>query len=225
MYVVDNTEETEKNFERLRDDLLRHLEKQKSWGKEIPLPWLRLKADIFDEARKRNKKHLSLEKIWKLVNNDMTSNDVESFLQMQNSLGDFAYFQEFREIVITDPRWLVDKCKALISTHEFINQREGLKDSIRKDLKKGEITEDCLKILWNNDKVIFVTKLLEKFDILIDASDESEHRYIIPCMARSKTHQDQPEGDSIQTPDGKFSAAGVQMFQGRRLEIMSRQPV
>ena len=54
IYVVDNTEETDENFRRLRDDFLRHLEKQKSWGKEIPLPWLSLKADIIEEATKRN---------------------------------------------------------------------------------------------------------------------------------------------------------------------------
>ena len=32
IYVVDNTEETEENFGRLRDDLLRHLEQQNRGG-------------------------------------------------------------------------------------------------------------------------------------------------------------------------------------------------
>ena len=202
IHVVDNTEKTEAHFRKLRDDLLKHLKQQNSWGEKIPLPWLSLKADIIEEATKKNKKHLSLigeiieqakgkfihlEEVWKLAEKyGMNPKEVESFLEMQTTLGDFVYFQEFRETVITDPRWLVDKCKALISTHEFIDERKELKKSIRESLKRGQVTEDDLKVLWNNEKVIFLTKLLEKFDILIDVSNESGHKYIIPCMLRSK---------------------------------------
>ena len=105
---------------------------------------------------------------------------------MQTFLGDFVYFPELRETVITDPRWLVDKCKALILTHEFIDQRVDLKKSIREGLKRGEVSEDDLKVLWNNDKIVYLMKLMEKFDLLVDVSDESEHKYIIPCMLSSK---------------------------------------
>ena len=189
IYVVDNSEETEKNFGRLRNDLLQHLEKQKSWGKSIPLPWLSLKADIIEEATKRKKKHLLLSMVWELAGKyNMNTKDVESFLQMQTFLGDFVYFPspELKETVITDPQWLVDKCKALISTHEFIDQRKDLKKSIQGNLKRGEVSEDGLKVLWNNDNVAYLTKLMEKFDLLVDVSDDSEHKYIIPCMLRSK---------------------------------------
>ena len=118
----------------------------------------------------------------------MNTKEVESFLQMQTFLGDFVHFQvqELREIVITDPRWLVDKCKALISTHKFIDWRQGLKKSIREDLKRGEVTEDNLRVLWNNDEIVYLTKLMEKFDLLVDVSNKSEHKYIIPCMLCSK---------------------------------------
>ena len=189
IYVVDSSEETEENFGRLRNELLRHLEKQKSWGKKVPLPWLSLKADIIEEATERNKKHLPLSKVWELAEKyNMNTKEVESFLQMQTFLGDFVHFQvqELREIVITDPRWLVDKCKALISTHEFIDQRKDLKESIREDLKRGEVSEDGLKELWNNDKVVYLTKLMEKFDLLVNVPDDLEHKYIIPCMLHSK---------------------------------------
>ena len=186
IYVVDNTEETEESFGRLRDDLLQHLEKQKSWGKEIPLPWLSLKADIINKAGTSEKKHLSLETVWELAEKyNMNTKAVDSFLQMQTALGDFVYFPELRETLITDPRWLVDKCKALISTHEFIDEREDLKKRIREDLKR-EVSEDDLKVLWNNDKIVYLIKLMEKFDLLVDVSDESEHKYVIPCMLSSK---------------------------------------
>ena len=187
IYVVENTEDTEENFEKLQDDLLRHLEKQNSWGKEMPLPWLSLKADIINMTRNSAEEHLSLEMVWELAEKyNMNTKAVDSFLQMQTFLGDFVFFQELRETVIIDPRWLVDKCKALISTHEFIEERKDLKKSIRENLKRGEVSEDGLKVLWNNDKVVYLTKLMEKFDLLVDVSDESQHKYIIPCMLRSK---------------------------------------
>ena len=197
-----------KILEELRNDLLRHLEKQKSWGKKIPLPWLSLKADIIEEAKKRDKKHLPLSMVWELAEKyNMKPKEVESFLQMQTFLGDFVHFQELRELVITDPRWLVEKCSSLISAHEFIDQRKELQKSIREDLKRGEITEDGLKVLWNNDEILYLTKLMEKFDLLVDVSNKSTRKYIIPCMLRSKTHQDQSKGHSLQTSDRQFSTA------------------
>ena len=124
IYVVDNTEETEENFGKLRDDLLKHVENQKSWGKKMPLPWFSLKADIIEQP---DRKFIDLEHVWKLAEKyGMNPQKVESFLKMQTTLGDFVYFQELREIVITDPGWLVDKCSALISAHKFIDQRKGL---------------------------------------------------------------------------------------------------
>ena len=189
IYVVDNTEETEENFRRLRDELLRHLEKQNSWSKKMPLPWLSLKADIIEEATARKKKHLLLSIVWELAEKyNMKTKEVESFLQMQTVLGDFIYFSypELTETLITDPRWLVDKCKALISAHEFIDKRIKLKKSIREGLKRGEVSQDGLKVLWDNDEVVYLTKLMERFDLLVDVSNKSEHKYVIPCMLPSK---------------------------------------
>ena len=81
---------------------------------------------------------------------------------------------------------MVDKCQALISAHEFIDKRKELRESIREDLQRGKVSEDGLTVLWNNDKIVYLTKLMEKFDLLVNVSNKSEHKHIIPCMLRSK---------------------------------------
>ena len=132
---------------------------------------------------------MSLDVVWKLAEKyNMNTKAVNSFLEMQSVLGDFVYFScpELKDIVITDPRWLVDKCKGLISTHEFIDEREDLEKSIREGLKRGEVSEDGLRVLWNNDEILYLTKLMERFDLLVNVSDETGHKYIIPCMLPSK---------------------------------------
>ena len=122
----------------------------------------------------------------------MDTNDVESFLERQTTLGDFVYFPGLRDLVITEPKWLVDKCKDLISTHKFIDQRKELPQIIRESLKKGHITENGLKQLWQNDGVVFLIRLMEKFDLLIDVSDHLGRKYIIPCMLESTFYKDLP---------------------------------
>ena len=125
----------------------------------------------------------------------MGTDDVESFLLKQNALGDFTYFSDpkLRDVVISDPKWLVDKCKKLITSREFIDKRDDLSQDIRDCLMKAEMTENDLKDLWDNDGVIFLIRLMEKFDLIVDVSDESGRRYIIPCMLGStKVHNDIP---------------------------------
>ena len=153
IYAVSNTMDSEAEFQELRDQLLKHLTEQDSWGHDMPLTWLKLKADIINKANSTAEKHLRLDEVWKLSHElGMSTTDVKSFLQKQDTLGDFVYFSdpELRDLLITDPTWLVNKCKALITSHEFIDQRTELHQGIRDSLKKGEITEDGLRHLWNN---------------------------------------------------------------------------
>ena len=159
----------------------------------MPVRWLKLKHDIIRKADTRGVKYLHLSEVWELgEQSKMDTNDIESFPERQTTLGDFVYFPRLRDIIITDPRWLVDKCKDLITVHDFIDKRDELPESIRESLKKGEITENGLKLLWKNDGVIFLIRLMEKFDLLVDVTDHFGRKYIIPCMLGSKFYKDVP---------------------------------
>ena len=193
IFTVSNVTDTESDFEKLRDQLLRHLVKQEIWGFKMPVRWLKLKVEIIERSNTKNKKYLPIEEVWELGDTLlMGPEEIESFLQKQTTLGDFIYFPDLRDLVITDPKWVVDKCKALITAREFINQRTELPESIRDSLKKGEITESGLRQLWENHGVVFLIRLMEKFDLIVDVSDESGRKYIIPSMLGSTVQQDIP---------------------------------
>ena len=193
IYAVSNATGTDSDFDDLRDKLLQHLIQQRTWGYNMPINWLKLKHDIITRADGKGAHYLYLNEIWELGEKVMMgTNDIESFLERQTTLGDFLCFPGLRDLVITEPAWLIQKCRDLISTHKFIDQRKELSKIIRESLKKGHITENGLKQLWQNDGVIFLIKLMEKFDLLIDVSDHLERKYIIPCMLGSKFYKDVP---------------------------------
>ena len=193
IHAVSNATGSDRDFEELRDKVLQHLIQQCTWGYEMPLSWLKLKHDIIRKANEKKAQYLHLGEIWELGKELMMDTEkVESFLARQTILGDFVYFPGLRDLVITEPKWLVDKCKDLISTHKFIDQRKELPQSIRESLKKGKITENDLKELSKNYGVIFLIKLMEKFDLLVDVSDGLRRQYIIPCMLGSEVYKDVP---------------------------------
>ena len=192
IHTVSNATGSDSDFDELRDKLLQYLIQQCTWGYDMPINWLKLKHDIIRNTKRKEAQYLHLSEVWELGEKLMMDTyEVESFLERQTTLGDFVYFPGLRDLVITEPKWLVDKCKDLISTRKFINERE-LHPHIRESLKKGIIEENDLKELWKNDGVIFLIRLMEKFDLLVDVSDHLERKYIIPCMLGSKFYKDVP---------------------------------
>ena len=147
IYTVDNKMGSKSEFTRLRSQILQHLTKQETWGMKMPLPWLKLKADIINRASDMEKKYLYLQEVLDLAKQyGMRNIDVQSFLQKQDILGNFIHYTdpELRNIVIIDPQWLIDKCSALITTHEFLDERKHLKTNTPKNVKSGYATEDGL---------------------------------------------------------------------------------
>ena len=192
IHTVSNVAGSDSDFEELRDTLLQHLIQQRTWGYDMPLNWLKLKHDIIIKAERKGVQYLHLSEVWELGEKLMMDTyEVESFLERQTVLGDFVYFSGLRDLVITEPKWLVDKCKDLISTRKFINERK-LPQRIQESLQKGIIGENELKQLWQNDGVVFLIKLMEKFDLLVDVSDGFRREYIIPCMLSSEAQKDIP---------------------------------
>ena len=95
IYAVSNATDSDSDFQELRDQLLEHLAKQDTWGYDMPVRWLKLKADIINNSNRKMEMYLRLEEVWKLGHELRVSTaDVESFLQMQTTLGDFVYFSD-----------------------------------------------------------------------------------------------------------------------------------
>ena len=191
-YVVSNTRGKKGDFEKLKQKLLSHLIKQDSFTKEVPVRWLPLQAAMLSKATNDKKQHLRYFDVKELATkNNIAEEELEDFLETYHSLGAFLYYpnreSDDGNIVITDPQWLPDVCKTLITTHEFLEERKGneMKESIVENLKKGTVTKNDLKELWaDDDEVNLIVRVMKKF-YLIAPLDLAGERFVIPCMLPS----------------------------------------
>ena len=186
IFVVDNKTGDDADFSHLRNELIHHLANQKSWGFEMPISWHKLKADVIKRAQKAGKKYLSLTEVESMATEyGMKKKKVDAFLKVQNSLGEFIHYSSpnLQEIVITDPQWLVDMCKALITHSSFLDTR-NLTSSVLNNLKQGQVTDAGLQELWNGEAVDFPKELLIKFKLIVplNFTKAEGRRYLIPSM-------------------------------------------
>ena len=193
IFEVDNKSGSNQDFRVLKDKLFQRFKKQNSWGYKMPTRWLRLQAKILEKSKKVMKFSTLKEEASKLSFRDV---EVESFLNLHNSIGNLLYFNcttKLKSSIITDPKWLVEKCKDVITHPEFIDKRKSqieIEEEIQEllpildDLKRGLITEKGLELLWKGDEVEFLTELMLDFDLFLPMTESGEpnQRYLIPCM-------------------------------------------
>ena len=195
IFAVDNKTGDRQSFDELRRRLFQSFSKQGSWNKKIPTKWIQLQADITAEKEKANK-YLTLTELKDMgANIGMGEKDIESFIQLHKHVGTFLHFDEdlkpidesdsslkLKDYIITDPQWLVDMCKEVITHPDFLHEKH-FKQAV-KDLKRGTVTEESLIKIWGKDATTFLTKLMLSYDIFIPIADAKEtgQQYLIPCM-------------------------------------------
>ena len=183
IFVIDNKNGNENEFSKLRSKVFEMIVKQKSWGIERPVRWLKLEADILDKASQR--KYLALSDVMVLASVlGIDEVELQSFLKFHHVLGDFIYYVEpgLRKIVITDPQWLADMFKTLITSQGFILER-NISSKICEELKQGRVTLNTLEKIWKGNHVQFLIQLFQHFDLLLPIlSAVDGDMFIIPCM-------------------------------------------
>ena len=188
IYVVDNKYGKESDFGILRSDIFKMISKQKSWGMERPLRWLKLETDILEKAKDENLRYLHVSEIDHLASRyQMKDAEIKSFLQFYHIFGDFVYYPDHAlcDIVIIEPQWLLNSFKALITAHEFLDKRQ-LPDYVLEQLKQGKVSEDGLKVLWGKYYPKVLEELMIKLNLILPLELEAEKkRYLIPCMLPS----------------------------------------
>ena len=190
IYTVDSKSGNESDFQKLRNQLIQYFTEQDSWGKKIPVTWLRLKADMIEMAQQKKLKHLTVADVEILGSQyRMNKNQIESFLTIQNSLGDFVYYPEpeLKGTVILDPQWLVDKYKALITHQKFLDDRK-LSEVTTSNLKEGKVTEKDLEELWKKDEVHFLKSLMVHFNLIVPLNNTiaTGYTFLIPSMVPAR---------------------------------------
>ena len=115
---------------------------------------------------------------------EIENNELDSFLQFHHSMGDLIHFKKFKldHLVITDPQWLVDMLKALVTHHDFLDKRNIESEILEEYKRTGLVTETLLQILWRGNDVQFLTLLLQKFQLLIPIKEGKSTKYLVPSM-------------------------------------------
>ena len=174
IYVVDSKTGTDIEFQNLQNKLFEYLGRQSSCRKQVPIRWIKLKGDVIDKIRKEERRFLNFSSvIGQAKQYGISDTETVSFLRMENTLGNFIYFPdtELKEIIFTDPQWLVDKV-TLITHH----RHAGMQDA-----SCGHITMDALKEVGEGTEVEFLKKLMVKFNLIIPM-DEIGKKYILPSL-------------------------------------------
>ena len=183
IYVVSNKSGNDSEFEHLKNKLFPYLHQQKSWGLQLPVTSMKLKAYMIEKSRKEQRRFLNLAiAMVQAKEYGMNDKDVESFLSNENLLGHFIHYlePELRENVITDPQWVVDKV-TILTTHYKFQQTQGLKSETVHHLLSGQVTKNELKEICEEREDEFVIQLMMHFNLLITLA-ESDQGNIIPSM-------------------------------------------
>ena len=198
IYIVSNKSYNENEFQDLRNNLLQYFSQQSSWGKQMPLKWIKLKAYMIEKTRKEGKGYMTLSSVSSQAKKyGMNDNEIEAFLMIQNSIGDFIYYSdpELREHIITDPKWLVQKVTAFTSHFKFL-EKQGFKYETFNDDKCSHVTTELLNQMWKGIEVEFLKQFFQKVNLIIPM-DELSLMYIIPHMLPQETRNSQ-QGLSVE---------------------------
>ena len=185
IYIVDNPEGTEGDFMQIRNKILAQMTNQKSWGIERPTRWLKLEANILEKAKEFDKPYLHISDVKDLASAfAMSRKELESFLSFHHIFGDLIYYpdKKLSDIVVTNPQWLLDMFKTLITPHELLDRRQ-LKPELLEELKRAIVSEASLNALWEGNDVQFLKDVMIKFDLILPlGSEQMGNEYLIPCM-------------------------------------------
>ena len=187
IYVVDNKSGIEIEFQTLRNKLFPKLRQQRIWGRQMPVRWMKLKADMIEKSQKEEKLMTLANVIGQGKQYGINDKEIESFLRIENILGHFIHYPEpdLREAVIIHPQWIVDKVTTL-TTHQKSVETQMLKPKY--DHKPGQFTRNNLEELWKERNVEYLIQLMVQLNLIIPI-DKSGQIYLIPCMLPQQNSQ------------------------------------
>ena len=167
---------------------------------EVPLIWFNLKECI----KETNNDSLT----WKKLENVAQEVDPQGTLQIKSALnffhavGDFVYFDEMPDCIVSNPQWLINQFTKVIST--------GHKDDPELSEYRAELDEygylrgSLLEKIWpDEDERNQMTKLMERFALLLPVKEylpknidvkrpeKDEKEFLVPCLLPPVKHQNQ----------------------------------
>ena len=160
----------------------------------IPLVWFNLKQQI----QEKGKKTFTLPEVKEMARMIETSAplNINAALSFFHAVGDLVFFEELPKCIVTDPQWLIDQFKKIITIKP---DNEPRCSALRAQLDDyGYLHGELLGEIWPNVKEReHMVELLKKFALLLPVEEywsrnsdlirpenEKEKEYLVPCLLR-----------------------------------------
>ncbi|CAC5424384.1 unnamed protein product [Mytilus coruscus] len=200
-YLVSNTDDTDKDFELLRKQLLVTAQSTTSWNESKPVRWINLEKSLLEEINS-GQFILSKAEILEIATNTnqpiSDPDEIEAFLVYHHGIGTYTYFKDLPDYVVLFPQWLANAFRCIVFADIF-QVEVSIITEWNQFRTTGQLSKNLLDHLFacqsseikeHRDHILAV---MEKFDIIVRpkiklASNKivQESNYFVPCMKRTK---------------------------------------
>ena len=229
VFALSNKERDVDMLTSLRLIILELCQSKPTYGVQKPCTWLKLEADIQKFCSEVGKKYLPLETLLQYASRTfkMSFTELRSFLQFHHHYRNLIFTDNgpnssienpymnvkisdpkmSNSLVVTDPQFLVDRFKEMITLWQF--RQTGhlqleIQREIDRDFERGLISIENLALIWNSmDKkdVENLTGIMVKLNQFIqcDSAVNIPKKYIVPALLPPSGTSELPLGPFEET--------------------------
>ncbi|VDH97865.1 Hypothetical predicted protein [Mytilus galloprovincialis] len=187
----------------LKDELVRCAVNNPRWGEKMPTAWVPLELELMQQAE-RGVNILTREQLTDLNAQNKTmvldSNQLETFLKVQHSLGRIIYFGDvhLRNYIVIQPLYMIKVLSSIITHQQFWPSGKEFTDVLTNLNDTGILSRKALFQIWSQKKCEhilpfgdYMIDMLQHLDIIVEQkrSDTSEidtpekaTHFLVPCL-------------------------------------------
>ncbi|XP_076070693.1 uncharacterized protein LOC143042306 [Mytilus galloprovincialis] len=200
-YLVSNTDDTDTDFEEMREQLLVTAQTPTSWNETRPVRWIYLEKTLLEELN-IGEFVLSKAKILEIAANTnqpiSDPDELEAFLVYHHRIGTYTYFKDLPDCVVLLPQWIANAFRCIVFADIFHDDVSMIAEwnlfrttgRLSDNLLDHLFSCQSLEIKEHREKIL---ALMENFDIIVRPkikleSNEivQESHYFVPCMTRTQ---------------------------------------
>ncbi|XP_063411252.1 uncharacterized protein LOC134694185 [Mytilus trossulus] len=196
IHYVSNTlpSDDKQEFKSLREDIVRHAKALTTWGDNLPTRWVVLEKEIDTKSPEHvisytDAKNLAMN--CSFHDDSQMTLELDSFLKFEHDIGNLIFFEDVRNFIVLDPKWLMDTFRCFVS-HQYTNESIGMPEW--DDLERtGKLSDKLIKKLLEKvpelnspERKQFVLQIMEKFDIIVrPINNYARNDFYMPCMIKA----------------------------------------
>lgn len=196
IHYVSNTlpSDDKQEFKSLREDIVRHAKALTTWGENLPTRWVVLEKEINTKSPEHVISYSDAENLamnCSFHNDSQMTLELDSFLKFEHDIGNLIFFEDVRNFIVLDPKWLMDTFRCFVS-HQYSNESIGMPEW--DDLERtGKLSDKLIEKLLEKvpdlnspERKKFVLQIMEKFDIIVrPINNYARNDFYMPCMIKA----------------------------------------